>query len=123
MANELRVRARIDYNPATEDSLSTEWLEKFISMTGTEFIHGVQSIGLTEEAITVIADIATVGFCIFRNLDSTNFVEIGLADVVADDARPIKLKAKEFALFRANGTLYALADTAACRLEYWIFED
>ena len=118
MANELRVRARIDYNPATEDSLSTYWLEKFISMTGTEFIHGVQSIGLTEEAIEKITDIATTGLCVFRNLDATNFIEIGLTG-----SYPVKLKAKELALFRANGAIYALADTAACRLEYWIFED
>lgn len=115
---DLRVQLKVNYNPATEDTLDTQWIEKIISMTGTEFIHGVQLIGITEEAITIISDIATPGVCIFRNLDATNFVEVGLTG-----SYTVKLKAGEPCVFRANGTLYAKADTGACRLEYWIFED
>ena len=118
MANELKIKLKVDYKPATEDSLSTYWLEKYISMTGTEFIHGIQSIGITEEAIEKITDIATIGFCVFKNLDSTNYIEIGLTGSYS-----VKLKAREIAMFRADADLYALADTGACRLEYWIFED
>lgn len=118
MANELSIKLKVDYNPPTEDSFTTDWLEKFITMAGTEWQHAVQSIGTTEEAIEAMADIATPGLCIFRNLDGTNFVEIGLTG-----SYTVKLKGKEFAIFRADGTLYAKADTGACRLEFWIFED
>jgi len=123
--SDLRLQLKFNYNPATEDSVS-KFIEKIISVTGTEFIHGVQSIGTTEEVVQAIADIATEGFFIARNLDPTNYIELGYADVSATgDARPIKLKAGEPCMFRvgADSALYAMADTAACRLEYWLFED
>jgi len=114
---DLRLKLKVNYNPTTEDSVS-KLLEKIVTITGTEFTHSVQSIGLTEEAIEDSSDIATPGFCIFRNLDTTNYIEIGLTG-----SYPTKLKAGEFCVFRANGALFAIADTAACRLEYWVFED
>jgi hypothetical protein len=57
-----------------------------------------------------------------RNMDVTNFVKIragsGLTDL-------IKLKPGEFALFRlmTGITPYAIADTAACDIEFCIIED
>jgi len=123
--SDLRLRLKFQYNPTTEDTLS-KLIEKVITVSGSEFIHGVQSIGTSEEVVQAIADIATEGFFIGRNLDTTNFITLGYADVsVGDDARPIKMKAGEPCLFRiaADSALYALADTGACRLEYWIFED
>ena len=123
--SDLRLQLKFNFNPATEDSVS-KIIEKIITVTGTEFIHGVQLIGTSEEVVQAIADIATEGFFIGRNLDTTNFITLGYADVTgSDDARPIKLKAGEPCMFRiaTDSALYALADTGDCRLEYWIFED
>ena len=122
---DLRIKLKFNYNPTAEDSLS-KLIEKVVTVSGSEFIHGVQSIGTTEEVVQAIADIATEGFVIARNLDTTNYIELGYADVSATgDARAIKMKAGEPCMFRigTDSALYALADTAACRLEYWIFED
>ncbi len=118
MPNEIFIQARLSYNPATEDSVSIPWLEKFIDVTGSEYMSGVQSIGTSEEAIEKITDIGTVGICVFINLDASNYVEIGLTS-----SYTVKLKPKEFCLFRASADLYAKADTDAVRLKYWIFED
>ena len=52
-----------------------------------------------------------------KNIDATNFVEVGLTG-----SYTIKLLAGESAVFRADGALYAKADTAACDVEYIIVE-
>ena len=57
------------------------------------------------------------GYFIGRNVDSTNFIEIrpntGVADLV-------RLEPGDWCLFRItdDATPYAIADTAACVLEY-----
>ena len=67
-----------------------------------------------------MGDVATPGLVLLLNLDAANYIEVG-ADA---DAPFVKLKAGEFALFRAGGaTLSAKAHTAACLLEYAILED
>lgn len=88
---------------------------------------GIQEIGFAAHEVIDIGDVGTEGWCIFRNLDATNFVEIGI-DVAAAFKPVIRLeKDGEPACFRvspvAGATLYAQADTAAVKLEYQILED
>jgi hypothetical protein len=85
-------------------------------------IHGVQNIGTTYEAIA-LGEVSTEGYAFFRNLDTTNFVQLGI-DGGASLTPFIRLNAGETALFRidAGATLYALADTAAVDLEVFILE-
>lgn len=67
-------------------------------------------------AVTVAALVATAGYAYFRNLDATNFVEIGVQ--VAGTFYPlIKLLAGEVAVLRlATVTFYARADTGTVNL-------
>lgn len=82
---------------------------------------GIQEIGTSEESL-VMGDISTSGMAYFRNLDDTNFVKIGPDSTGLVDF--IKLKPGEFCLVRlATSTIKAIADTAACKLEYYILED
>jgi len=58
----------------------------------------------------------------FRNLDATNFVEIGYDD--SGFKNVIKLKAGETFITRISQSApYAKADTAAVELFYIIYED
>jgi len=91
----------------------------YVNMTGNNFSHGFQSVGTGTEAVSVLADVSTQGFVFVRNLDNTNYVLFGAAAT----GDPVKCKAKEAALFRINGTLYGKANTAACNVEYYVFED
>lgn len=115
MANELTITAALEYEKGGIAQRIYE--SKTITVTGTEVSNHIQSIGTTEEAVAV-SDIGTQGYIYAKNLDSTNYVTLGLTGGLA-----IKLKAGELALFRAAGAMYAKADTAACRVHFIVIED
>ncbi len=81
---------------------------------------GYQTIGTTEETIPT-SEITTLGWAVFRNLDSTNYIELGFSTGVYG----VRLKAGEIATFRLNPgtTIYAKANTAACKLLAKIYQD
>jgi hypothetical protein len=94
-----------------------------IDVSGTQLIHHIQTIGTSEEALTV-GDISTGGWFVGINRDDTNTISI----------RPgtgtnslIDMKPGEPCVFRSSASgelaIWALADTAACELEYWMIED
>lgn len=93
-----------------------------VTVTGTRFIHNRQSIGTSEEALD-LGDIATGGWFVAINRGATNFIEIRSGTGATDI---IKLKAGEPCCFRMSGDAtapFAIANTAAGDLEYWLFED
>lgn len=94
-----------------------------IDLSGTAFMNAVQNIGTTYEQIVIPAEIATAGCAFFRNLDATNYVEVGV--VVAATFYPLlKLKPGEVAVCRlATTTFYAKANTAAVNLEICLLAD
>jgi hypothetical protein len=82
---------------------------------------GVQAIGTSVEQITQ-GDTTDGGVYFFRNIDETNFVEIG---VTSDDTSGgtfypvLKLLAGEYSVGRlSNATIFAQADTAAVNLQF-----
>lgn len=87
---------------------------------------GVQEIGFAAHEAVALGDLTTEGYAIFRNLDDTNFLELGI-DVAAAFEPVARLEPGEIALYRisqdAGATPYAQANTAACNLEYMILED
>jgi hypothetical protein len=83
----------------------------------------VQTIGTSYEAI-VLGDVSAEGYVYIRNLDDTNFVQIGL-DAGAALTPVARLDAAGgVALFRldAAATLFAESDTAACKIDVLILE-
>ena len=87
-------------------------------MTGAVLYQNVQAIGTSTEQITLPADLAGVpGMIVLKNLDATNFIEIGL-----DSASPMTQKFAKLLpgqiipIPPSTATLYAKADTAACNL-------
>lgn len=92
---------------------------------GTYLSSGVQNVGTTHELVAISSDVATLGACFFRNLSATNYVEIGI--VVSSTFYPVlKLKPTEGQVVRlavAYNALYAKSNTAACDLEYRVYQD
>lgn len=120
MADELTLDCAVSYSKGGV-SVAPTLGELLVTVSGTELIHEIQLIGTTEEAIGMPADVATPGYAVFFNRDATNYVSIRRA---TGEGNMIKLKPGEYAIFRLEATApYAIANTAACRLEYWIFED
>lgn len=123
MANELTLSASIKFTKGTGDALMnvTKSYSDLADVSGTEYYENVQAVGTSAEAL-LVADIGTQGFVLLRNLDTTNFVNVS-TDAAAHANPCVKMKAGEFALFRANGALYLKADTGACRVACFVVED
>lgn len=85
---------------------------------------GVQTIGFAaHELLTVEADLVAAGVTHFRNLDATNYVNLGL-DVSGTFHPLLKLKPGEAYVVRlATLTIYAKAAVAAVKLEKLFFDD
>ena len=91
------------------------------TMTGTERLDTIISIGFAAEEALPLGDVGTIGWCYVENLDDTNFVVIRMA---TGHTVGLKLKAGEGFFFRCNATApYALADTAAVRIRWVVYED
>jgi hypothetical protein len=76
----------------------------------------------TTEGLVPIGSVASAGYGIFKNLDATNYVELGI--VVSSTFYPlIRLKPGTAVAFHlATNSLYARANTAACRMDYDLFD-
>ena len=128
MANEIHVRLRLKYNPSLANSqgFDSGLIEFFSSMTGTEFTGwSIQAAGTTEAALTVSGGIGTQGWVIAKNLDSTNNITIGYADVgTDDDARPITILPGKTVIFYSTGgsALYFRCSAGTPKLQFAIFE-
>lgn len=116
MANEISVTGSISLSNTNIEI--TKSFSDLVTQTTERYHASVQTIGTTEEALT-IGDISTIGYGIFHNADTTNFIELGLTG-----SYTVKLKAGEWAIFRLDSNApYAKADTAACKLEYILLEE
>lgn len=85
---------------------------------------GLVEIGTSEEAIA-LGDITTPGWLWAKNLDPTNYVEWGPYDGAAMELCG-RMEAGEPILFRlapASVTLYMKANTAPCKVQFYVFED
>jgi hypothetical protein len=104
---------------------STEIAERIrdllIDVAGTHVTHLRQEIDTSETEI-VLGDAGVGGWFFAINRDDTNFIEIRHAKSAPD---LIRMLAGEFCLFRISPDAnepQAIADTAACELEYWLIE-
>lgn len=123
MANELTVAVKATYDNGGTTFTAPDAAARSISInvTGDNVMHNRQTIGTSEEAL-VLGDVATGGYFIAVNRDDANFVELRSGTGATDF---IRLKAGEVCLFRVSPDAmapYAIADTAACELEYWLLE-
>lgn len=83
----------------------------------------IVSVGTSEEALT-FGDISTLGYMALRNLDTTNYVDIGPESGGAM-VPMVRLKAGNVAIMRLKPgiTVRAQANTAAVKLQVWALED
>lgn len=93
-------------------------------MAGDAYSANVQTIATSSTAVTIAAAVSTAGFAFFRNLDATNFVEIGVEDGGSTFIAFAKLDPGQAAVVPlATTSIYAKADTAAVLLETIVVED
>ena len=117
MAAELTTQFILRYAKGS-DSFNLSSISQSQDVATEARVQGVQTIGTSEEALA-LGDVAADGGAFFaRNLDATNYVEIGLTG-----SYTIKLKPGEFCFLSgvADKDLYARANTAAVKLAYALF--
>lgn len=85
---------------------------------------GIQIVGTSEEVLSVHADVTTLGVTAFKNLDTTNYVDIGPESGGAMVAL-IRLKAGETASMRLKPgvVIRGQANTSAVKLKKFILQD
>ena len=117
MANELNISFQaVLNNGSLSDNHSSGSLP--VTQASAKLVRNVQSIATSEVALALGA-ITTPGFCVFINLDDTNFVEIGVTGTMF-----LKLKPGEQCICRLTTTApVAKADTLSVELFYIIYED
>lgn len=125
MANEISTSVSITYSKGELSGSVTA--SKQITLNGTRKSGNVQDIGTSaHEALGIGADIGTLGWAYFKNLDASNYVELG-KDSGGSFINLVRLNAGEFALFRlsqiATNALYAKANTGTVKLLFEILED
>ena len=119
MANELRIEAQLEYSKSGVKEIKHD--STYIDVSGESYNKSIQVIGTSNEQIGVASDIGTYGYMFLKNLDSTNYIEIADEDATNYFC---KLKAGEFAMFRAaDADYWARANTASCNLEVTVIED
>ena len=120
MANEITINYRLRMSKAGVNFDSTnQQLQR--DMSGSRRAGQTQNIGTTKEVL-ITGDLATAGYGVFKNLDATNYVELGV--VAAGTFYPlVKLLPGDVALFPLTTlSVYAQANTAAVDLDYAIVE-
>ena len=91
-----------------------------VDMSGSHIAAGTQAVGTSAEALEK-GDITTPGLLYIKNMDGTNFVEVGYDDTGFKPT--VKILAGEWAIFRLTQTTPQVkADTGACNIEYILVE-
>ena len=101
-------------NNSTSVNQTTQQLDKAVEVVG---FGAAQSLNV----LSVV--MASPGFAVFRNLDTVNFITIGLKPS-GTYIPMIRLLAGESCMFRLDnsvGTIWAKADTAPINLYYSIY--
>lgn len=119
MAYGVHLDGSLQYTDSEGVDRTVQIADLLATVATKKYVETKQNIGITEEAIN-LAEVTSPGWAIFINRDPTNFIELRVATAGAKFA---KLKPGEFALLRLGSGAqvpYAIADTAACQLQYFI---
>src|SRR5215472_14737294 len=117
MANEITVSGTLSYSKSSARASLSGSLRA--DQTGDHYVQAIQDVGTVEENIAK-GDIGTIGWCAFRNNDTTNYVELGATTGVYS----LKLGPGEFhgPMKWNSSSVFARANTASCKVEYLLIE-
>lgn len=112
MAGELKVVGSVTVSGGVASGAQTVTLD-WTAAKGAE--DKIVSVGTSEETIA-FTDITTPGYLYIKNLDGTNYVEVGFTTTAT--AAAMKVAAGGFLIvpLSSTATVYAKANTAACRV-------
>ena len=123
MANEIVIQAQMQCTNGDYQLLPTKTVYANVDQATAGKLCVILSAGTTEAAIT-LTDLTAAGYALVRNLDATNYVELGVKP--ASTFYPLlKLMpggAHQLICFAGSVAPYLKADTAACDVELDILD-
>jgi len=122
MADELTVGLTLDYSKGELSGSAPAVSGVLATLAGSVLTHAVLSIGTGKENLLLSADHGTLGLVRVKNLDAANYVSFG-ADADSPFLELKKGESAQFRLSRAISAISAKANTAAVKVEYWVFDD
>lgn len=108
------VRSSTDGGVAGSDSYT-------VTTSGNSAWEQKGSVGTTEEEWTISTEVGDAGVCVIRNLDATNYVQIGFATTVYN----LRVKAGESQVVRLEPTtasIFLKANTNPCVVQVKVWE-
>ena len=122
MANEIKLTCSLTASKGGS-SVSKVRGQFTATWNGDQYVDRSQVIGTTHELLEIPAEITTAGVGVFRNLDATNYVELGV-QVSATFYPLVKIPPGESCIFRLSiVAAYAKAHTASVKLAMTVLED
>lgn len=98
-----------------ENGVTTSTSASLAVTQATNAVFENNQTATTTTAAISLGGISTPGYMFVKNLDATNFVQIGLVTAVTSGNAMFKLLPGEFCFFPTRETtIYVLADTASC---------
>ena len=121
MANEITITAGL-LASKTSAAISSGTLTKQQTMTGAEMVAATQVIATAGTGTLDFGAITGApGAIMIKNLDTANYVTLGLASEVSSPFA--KIRAGALLLMEpGSDTIYAKANTAAVRIQMWAVE-
>lgn len=121
MANEFTISLSLSgYKSSVMSSAKSRAIQAMVdSMSGTPVAEGILLVA-TSATVIPMGSVTAPHWAFFYNTDSTNFVKVRNGASGADVLKIRAQKANVCSLLD-SGTFYAIADTAACYLEFLIF--
>lgn len=122
MSQEFTIGASIAYQDDEGSDVLAAVSDLVATISTKKFIHNKIEVGTSEEALP-LGEVATLGWAFFKNLDETNYLELRSATGSGNDIIKIGpgLSAGPFHFGSDVTAPYAVANTAPCKLEYWIW--
>ena len=119
MANEIRMQASLSCKNGNVDVRRERFKLVDQAVAGGPS-PGVVQVGTSEETV-LVSELTTLGVAHIVNLDPTNYVRMGFSTGVYG----IRLMPGEPNQFRLNPgiTIYVIANSATCRVEFSIMEN
>jgi len=126
MANDIVMNLSMKMQKGYLDVMKNVVLYRDITADAPAMVGGTQKITSSTYCQLDFGEVTTLGWAMFRNLDSANFVQLGAVDVPACFMPMIRLYPGDVAILRltpdSHNWWYGLADTADVLLERVIFD-
>jgi len=116
MSNELSLNCTLTFTKGGQQIMVNA--SASVDIAGNYGAHFVQTIGTSQESVTLPPEGATFGYVLAINRDSTNYVQLA----IPSNQYTVQINPGEFALFRPPTTdyIFAKASVAQCKVEFVI---